>query len=125
MPIVIICRCDICPSAASQGSEEAHEGDEGGELVAGPAREEIPKTDEGESRTCMHPSVTREWRMIPGSRTSRNGNKYHKEGALGVAIANGGRHRREPFLRVAVKLILDDLVIVQVDANDQGAQEGS
>lgn len=92
MPIVIICRSNICPSAASQGSEEAHEGDEGGELVAGSAREEIPETNEGESRTCVQPSVRREWRMILGSRTSRDGNKNHKEGALGVAIANGGRH---------------------------------
>lgn len=49
---------DIGPAAAGEGSEDAPEGEEGGQLVAGSAREEVPEGDEGEPRTCRNKSVS-------------------------------------------------------------------
>lgn len=56
--------------------------------------------------------------------TGRHGNEDHEKGPLGVSIANGGGDGGEPLLRVAVPLILDDLVVVEGDADDEGADEG-
>lgn len=57
-------------------------------------------------------------------RTGSDGDKNHEDGALGVAVANGGRHGWEPLVRVAIPLVLDNLAVVQGGADDEGAQEG-
>lgn len=54
---MVVGRGDISPAAACNGAEETPEGDEAGELVAWFAREEIPKPDEGEPRTCQNLSA--------------------------------------------------------------------
>jgi len=57
VPVMVVGGGDIGPAAAGEGSEDAPEGDEGGQLVARPAREQVPEGDEGESRTCRNKSV--------------------------------------------------------------------
>jgi hypothetical protein len=49
----------------------------------------------------------------------------HKDGSLGVSVANGCGHRWEPLVGVSVELILDYLVVVQGDSDHQGAKESS
>lgn len=106
VPVVIVGRGDVSPSAAGQRPQQAHEGHEAGELGPGLPRQEVEETDEGES----------------GPRC--DGDEDHEERALGVSVANCRRDGGEPFLWVAVPLILDDLVVVQRDADDQGTDEG-
>lgn len=106
MPVVIVGRGDICPAAASQGTDEPHGGYEARQLVAGLPRQEIPETDKRKSR--------------PGC----NCDEDHKEGTFGVSVANGCRDGWEPLLRVAVELILDDLVVMQGDADNQCTKKG-
>lgn len=52
-------------------------------------------------------------------------NKEHEERAFWVSIPNCGRDGGEPFLWVAVVLVLYDLMIMEGDAYDEGAYEGS
>lgn len=57
VPVMVVGGGDIGPAAASECSEDAPEGDEGRQLVARPARKEVPEGDESESRTCRNKSV--------------------------------------------------------------------
>lgn len=50
VPVVVICRRDICPPSASQCSEDADSSDEFGEGRVRSAGQDIPETYKGESR---------------------------------------------------------------------------
>lgn len=56
-------------------------------------------------------------------RTGGKGYKKLEEGSLGVSVADRGRNGRKPFLRVAVKLVLDNVVVMQRYADDKCADE--
>lgn len=49
VPLVVLARGDVGPSAAGQGPEEAHDSDELGEGAIRLSREEIPEPDESEA----------------------------------------------------------------------------
>jgi hypothetical protein len=51
-------------------------------------------------------------------RTRCNGNKDHEERSLGVSVADGRGNGGKPLLGIAVELILDDLLIMQRNADD-------
>lgn len=106
MPVMIVCGGDVGPAAAGEGAEEAPEGNEAGQLGAGPARQQIPEADEGETRAGC------------------DGDEELEEGALRIPVANGGGDGGKPFLRVPEPFVLDDLVVVERDADDKGAKEG-
>lgn len=57
--------------------------------------------------------------------TGSYGNENHEKRSLGVPIANRSGHRGEPLVRIAIILILDDLVEMEGHADDKGAQECS
>lgn len=61
--------------------------------------------------------------LRPGGLTRCNGNKEHKNGTFGVAVADGRGDGWEPFLWVTEPLILNNLVVVQRAAHDQGTEE--
>ena len=50
VPVMVVGRGDVCPAAARQGADEARDGDGLGEGAAGPRGEQVPQSDEGESR---------------------------------------------------------------------------
>lgn len=53
VPVVIVSRGHVRPTAAGQRPKDAPEGDELGQVVAGLRSKEVPQADEGESRTCQ------------------------------------------------------------------------
>lgn len=103
---MVICRSHIGPATARQGPEDASAGDDLWQRRVRPCGQEIPETNKSKSRT--------------GS----DGNEYLKDGTLWVPVANGGRHRGEPFLGIAVILILHNLVVMKLRSNDQCAEKG-
>lgn len=107
MPVMVVGGCNIGPAAAGEGAKEAPEPNEAGQLGARPAREQVPESDEGEARAGC------------------DCDEELKEGPFRISVANGGRDGGEPLLRVAEPFVLDDLVVVEGDADDEGAQEGS
>lgn len=107
MPAVIIGRGDICPSSTGQGSEDSDACNDSRKTRVGSSGEQIEECDEGKSGAGGY------------------GNEEHKEGTLRVSIANSGRDGGKPFLRIAKPLILDDFVVMETAANDQGAEKGS
>ena len=131
MPVVVIGRRDVGPPAACQGADDAGDGDGLREGAAGFRCEEVPQADERKSwpwraSSAMLPEQRAAGREggARGGRTGRDGDEDHEEGALGVAVANGGRDGGEPLVGVAIPLVLDDLVVVQRGADDEGAEEG-
>lgn len=106
VPVVVVCRRDVCPPAARQGPQETHDGDELWKPRAGLSRQEVPQAHEREPRP------------------RRDGDEHHEEGPLRVPVTDGRGHRRKPFFRVAVELVLDYLVVVQRNADDECAEEG-
>lgn len=103
---MVIRRCNVGPSAASQSPKDAPECDEAWQLVPRLARHEIPESDESESRTRGY------------------GNEELEKGSFGIAIAYCRGDGGEPFLWVAEPFVLDDLVVVEGHANDESTQEG-
>lgn len=106
MPVVIVGRGDIGPSSAGQRAEDAPEGNEARQLGPGPPRQQVPEADEGEA-----------W-------AGCDGDEELEEGSLGVSVAYCGGDGGEPFLWVAEPLVLDDLVVVERRAHEEGAEEG-
>lgn len=104
---MIIRRRYICPPTTGEGPEEAPEGDESRHLGAGLARQQIPEANQSEPR--------------PGC----DCDEELEEGSLGVPVAYGCRDGGKPFLWVAKPFILDDLVVVERCAHDEGAEKGS
>lgn len=51
VPVVVIGRCDVCPSSTGQCSEDANASDEFGEGRVRSAGQNVPETNECESRT--------------------------------------------------------------------------
>lgn len=97
---------DICPASTGQSAEDTDSGNNLRQGVVRTRTEDVPQEDEEEART--------------GS----DSNEDHEERALRVTIANGGGHGREPFVGVSVVFILNDLMIMQRDTDNQGAEEG-
>lgn len=58
-------------------------------------------------------------------RTGSDGDKDHKDGSFGISVANGGRDGGKPLVRVAIPLVLHDLVVVEGASDDEGAKKGS
>ena len=52
VPVMVVGRRNVCPSSTSQSSENANTSDEFREGRVGPARQDVPEADKGESRTC-------------------------------------------------------------------------
>jgi hypothetical protein len=94
MPLVVVRTGDICPATAGERPEYAPEGDELGQAMALSVCQEVPQPDERESGPGGH------------------GDEDHEEGALGIAVADGGGDGGKPFLWPAEPLILDDLLVV-------------
>lgn len=129
VPVMVVGRGDIGPATTSEGPEQAPEGDEAGELMAWPARQEVPEGDENESRTWRKLSVFNwvsigEEQATKGRRTGGHGDEELEEGSLGVSIANCRGDGGKPLFRVSEPLILDDLVVVERNADDECAEEG-
>jgi hypothetical protein len=57
--------------------------------------------------------------------TRRDGNEELEKRALWVSVADGGGNGWKPLVWVGVKLIRDDLVVVQRAAHNEGADKGS
>lgn len=129
MPIVVVGRGNVGPATTREGTQDTHEGDKAWQLGAGLAGKEVPETDKGETGAYVTPISQRDPLSAGESsseiRTRSNGNEDHEKGPLGIAIANGGGDGGEPLVRVAIEFILDNLVVVEGDANDEGAEEGS
>jgi hypothetical protein len=107
MPIVIIGRCHIGPTAASQGAEDAYTCNELGQGRVWTRSEHVPQKDKGEAGTGC------------------NGNEDLEERPFGISVTDGRRYRGKPFDGVAVVFILDNLVVMQRNADNQRAEEGS
>jgi hypothetical protein len=58
--------------------------------------------------TILPPS--NETYILATERTGSDSDENHEERSLGISVANGGGYGREPFVRIAVVLVLDDLV---------------
>lgn len=95
VPVMIICGSDIGPPSASKCSEYTHTGYDGWQVGVRSSRQEVPQGAQCEPRS------------------RRDCNEHHEDGSLGVSIANGRRHGREPFLRVSIVFVLHNLVIVK------------
>lgn len=103
---MVICRRNVGPSTARQSPEDAPECDETWQSVPRFARHEVPESDKSESRTRSY------------------GDEQLEEGALGISVTDRGGHRGKPFLWVAKPFVLDDLVVMEGHADDEGTQEG-
>lgn len=57
--------------------------------------------------------------------TRCQGDEQLEKGSLGIAVAYGSGDGGKPLLRVSEPLVLDDLVVVERDADYQCAEEGS
>ena len=97
---VVVGRGDVCPSSASKCSEYPGSGNDCGQVRTLPPGEEVEEGDESESRARC------------------DGNEDHKDRAFRVPISNGRGNGRKPFLRIAVVLILDNFVIMEINANN-------
>lgn len=106
VPVVVISRGNISPASARECPEQAHTSDQLWQGGVRAGSQEVPKEYEGETRT--------------GS----DGNEDLEKRAFRIAITDGGRHGREPFIRVAVMFVLDNLVEMQGHAHYQGTEEG-
>lgn len=102
---MVICGCNVGPSAASQSPKNAPECDKAWQLVPGLARHEVPESDESKSRARGYC------------------NEELEEGSFGIAVAYCRGDGGEPFLWVAEPFVLDDLVVVEGHANDECAEE--
>lgn len=71
VPIMVIRRCNICPSTAGKSPKQSNTGNKLGERRVGAGSHEIPEEDEGESRA------------------GRDGNEDLEERTLRIPIANG------------------------------------
>lgn len=107
VPVMVIGRSHISPATTGEGPEDTHTGNQLWEVRVRPSRQDIPQEDQGETRT------------------GGNGNEHLEERPLGVPIANRRRHGGEPFIGIAVVLVLDNLVEMQGHAHYQGAEEGT
>lgn len=105
MPVVVIGGGDVGPAGASHGPEQSPEGDEAGHPCVLVSRQQVPEADERE----------------PGA--GGDGDEDLKSGSLGVSVADGGGDGWKPFLRVAIPFVLDNLVVVEGDADEEGAEE--
>ena len=106
VPVVVVGGGDIGPTSTGQSAEDTDTSNNLRQGVVRARTEDVPQENEKEART--------------GS----DSNEDHEERALGVAIANGGGHGGEPFVGVAVVFILNNLMIMQRDADNQGAEKG-
>lgn len=97
----------ICPSSASQSSENTHASHELGQRAVWSVGQAIPQEDQCES-----------W-------TRADGDKDLEDGSFGVAIANRCADGGEPFDGISKVLVLDNLVVMEGHSNDQRAEEGS
>jgi hypothetical protein len=91
---MIVCRRDVCPSSASQCSEDANSSDKLGKCGVWAARQDVPEANECETRTRCE------------------GDEEHEDGSFRVPIPNGGRDRRKPFFWITCNLILYDFVVM-------------
>jgi hypothetical protein len=105
MPIMVVGRCHIGPTSTSQSPEDAHSGNQLGKSRVWARSEDVPQKDEGES-----------W-------TGSNGDKDLEEGSFGITIADSSGHGGKPFDGVAVMFILNNLVVMQSNADNQRAEE--
>lgn len=105
MPIVVVGARDICPTTTGQSPEHAHTSNPLGTALALPVDQAVEQEDQQEA----------------GTGTYRN--EDLEDGSLGIAIPNSRGDGREPFDRVAEVLILDNLLVVECDADNEGTEE--
>lgn len=84
MPIVVVGRRDVNPSTSKNGAEQSNTGNKLGTKSARASGQEVPEGDEGETGA------------------GGDGDEDLKDGALRVAVANGGGNGGEPFVRVSL-----------------------
>ncbi len=106
MPIMIVRTRHIRPPSTRQRPEHPNPRNPFRCRGARTLREEVVEEDEGEPRTGCH------------------GDEDLEDGALRVAVADGGGDRGEPFGGVAEMLILHDFLVVEGEADEEGAEEG-
>lgn len=102
---MVVGRRDISPAAAGQSPEQARSSNKLGQRCIWSRAKDIPQEYQGESGT--------------GS----NGNEDLEYGALWISIANCCGNRGKPFIRVAVVLVLDDLVEMQFQPDHERTDE--
>jgi hypothetical protein len=102
---MVISRCDVRPSSTSNCSEEASACNHLWQRRVWPRSEDIPKEDKGEPRA------------------RGNGNEDLEDRTLRVAVSDGRRDGWEPFLRVTIIFILNNLGIVEPATHHQSPQE--
>lgn len=106
MPVVVISGCHVGPSATGQCSEDTRASNDFGESGIWTSSENVPESDKEETRS------------------RRKGDEKLEDRSLGVAVANGCGDGREPFLRVSIVFVLDNLVVVEGNADNEGSDEG-
>lgn len=106
MPVMVIGRGDIGEASACQGPKDSRCGNKLRQRLSATGREKIPQPHEGESWSGCY------------------GNEEHEKGSFGIAIADRSGNGGEPFLRVAIEFILDDLVIMEREADDERTYKG-
>ena len=105
VPVMIVGRRDIGPSATCQGSENAHTCNNLGQGRIRACGKDVPQENKSEARS--------------GS----DGDEDLEKRSLGISITDRGGDRWKPLIGVAVVFILDNLVIMQQAAHDQCTQE--
>lgn len=95
VPVVVVGRSDVGEATAHACAQNAHRQGKLWQCLSGSPRQEIPQSDECESRA------------------RGDCDEEHEEGPLGVTVANCRGNGGEPLVGVAVPLILDNLVVVQ------------
>lgn len=103
---MVVGRGHIGPPSASQRAEDAPEGHKARQLGPRSARQQVPEADQGKARA------------------GRNGDEELEDGSLRVPVAYRCGDGGEPLLRVAKPLVLDDLVVVEGQTDEEGAEEG-
>lgn len=105
VPVMIVGTGHVGPSTTRQCPEDSHSCNKLGQTATRAVGQAVPQKDQRKSRARA------------------NGNKDLEDGSFGVAISDGSADGRKPFDGIAKVLVLDDFMVVQPDAYDQGPQE--
>lgn len=105
MPVMVIRARNVCPASTSQCSKDAHSCNELGQAAVRSVGQTVEEENKQESRSRA------------------NGDEDLENGSFGIAVADGCTDRWEPLNRVSEVLVLDDFVVMERHAHDQGTDE--